>query len=70
MAKQTIYRTGHSLGITIPFRLVNQLGLEAGQFVAVRSEPDTNRMVVEFIGANQLPLSKSLPEDDANKPKL
>lgn len=59
MAKQTIYRTGHSLGVTIPFRLVNQLGLEPGQIIAVRSEPESNRMIVEFIGANQLPLSKS-----------
>lgn len=58
MSKQKIFKTGNSLGISIPYRLVKKLGISAGQSVVIIPQPDQNKMVIEFVEASQLPFAQ------------
>lgn len=66
MAKrQKIFKTGHSLAVSLPFRLVNQLGLKAGQEVDIKTEVEKLRVMVKFRGVKQLPLLESFKRERA-----
>jgi antitoxin component of MazEF toxin-antitoxin module len=57
MAKrQKVFKTGNSLAVTLPFRLVHQLGIKPGQEVEVKPEVEKLRVVMKFKGVKQLPL--------------
>lgn len=56
---QKIFRTGNSLAVTIPAKLVKKVGLRPGD--RVESQIKAERGVVEYtlLDMRQLPLSKS-----------
>jgi antitoxin component of MazEF toxin-antitoxin module len=63
-SEQTIFKTGNSLTVSLPARLVDQLGLAAGQKVIVKSYPESSRIIYEFPDAQQLPLLHNPPSPD------
>lgn len=59
MAKQKIFKTGHSLAVTIPASFAQAVGVKSGQEVTVELEPETGRVTYTFSGTKQLPLSQN-----------
>lgn len=58
--KQTVFRTGNSLAVTIPSDFVNLVGVRAGQQVKSIRQPEKGRIVYVFPQTLQLPLSKEI----------
>ena len=54
--KQTIFKAGNSLAVSLPARLVNLLGLAAGQEVICKTDPEHNYVTFEFSEVKQLSL--------------
>ena len=54
--RQKIFKTGNSLAVTLPFRLVNQLGLKPGQEVEMKVNLERLRVSYKFRGVKQLSL--------------
>ena len=65
MAIKKIFRTGNSHAITIPHKVVRNLGLKSGDKVEVRFSLDQLELVCRFVEAPQLTISQS----PINKPK-
>jgi len=59
MGKQKIIRTGNSLAVTIPAEFAELIGIKAGDGVKVEIEPEKGRVIYNFSGAKQLPLSQN-----------
>ena len=59
MRKQKIIKTGNSLAITIPADFVKSIGIKAGEEVKVGVETEKGRIICNFSGAKQLPLSQN-----------
>jgi len=45
---QSIFKTGNSLAVSIPFRIVKQMGLQKGQPVIVKYRPEQGQIILEF----------------------
>ena len=58
--RQTVFKTGNSLAVTIPSDFVNIVGVKAGDKVKAIKKPEKGRMVYVFPQALQLPLSKEI----------
>jgi antitoxin component of MazEF toxin-antitoxin module len=56
MKKQKIFRTGNSLAVTLPFRVVRELGIKPGQRVDVKVNWEKLKVSYRFRGVKQLPL--------------
>jgi len=59
MGKQKVIKTGNSLALTIPAEFVKSIGIKAGDDVKVTLEPEKGRIICNFSGAKQLPLSQN-----------
>lgn len=58
--KQTVFRTGNSLAVTIPSDFVDLVGIRAGQWVKSVKQPDKGKITYVFPQTLQLPLSKEI----------
>lgn len=58
--KQTVFKTGNSLAVTIPADFANAVGIKAGDTVKSLKQPEKGRIVYIFSQSLQLPLSKEL----------
>ncbi len=54
--KRRIFRTGHSLAITIPRQAAKAWDLQAGEEVEVRIEYRRQRLIVTFLTPRQISL--------------
>lgn len=58
---QKIFKTGNSLGLTIPSAFVHALGLRPGASVVVKVDLPRLRITYEFSGTQQLTLLTPKP---------
>lgn len=66
MPKQKVIRCGHSLGFTIPFRIVKRLKIKLGD-EAILTMPTPNSINIVFPEPPQLPLEFSPNKNIENK---
>lgn len=59
MPKQTIFRSGNSLAVTVPADFAQTVGVKAGDAVAVEKRPEVGQVTYSFSGTKQLPLANS-----------
>lgn len=64
---QKIFKTGHSLAVTVPAVFVQALGLHPGAEVQAKIDPAKLKVTYEFSGTQQLTLLKS--DTSPKKPK-
>ena len=64
--KQVIFKTGNSLALSIPSRIVRRLGLSVGQTAVCHSSWEANKITYEFPDAKQLPLMASRNNNQQN----
>ncbi len=62
--KQTIFKTGNSLAISIPAKIVRRLGLAVGQTAICQPSWHESKITYEFPDAKQLPLLASSRDKD------
>lgn len=56
--KQKVLRAGrHSLAVIIPAIFTHTIGVKAGDSVEVHPSPETGRVIMQFKGSVQLPLT-------------
>jgi len=67
MGKQKVIKTGNSLTVTIPSDFVKSIGIKAGDEVKVEAEPEKGRVICNFSGAKQLPLSQNFVKSKKEK---
>ena len=60
MIQHKIIRSGNSLAITIPAKLVKTLGVKAGDLVNVQVALDQSHVTYHFVKPSQLSLSMKL----------
>jgi hypothetical protein len=53
---QKVFRSGHSLALTVPVDFVHTVGVEPGAKVKTRIDFSRMRVTYEFSGVQQLPL--------------
>jgi antitoxin component of MazEF toxin-antitoxin module len=58
--RQKIIKTGNSLAVTIPSKLVKQVGLKAGDRVESNIKAESGTIEYTFIDMRQLPLSQRI----------
>jgi antitoxin component of MazEF toxin-antitoxin module len=56
---QTIFKAGNSLAVSIPSRIVKQLGLAIGQKASCHHSITKSKITYQFPDAKQLPLLAS-----------
>ena len=66
--RQTVFKTGNSLAVTIPSDFVNLVGVRAGQQVKSVKQPEKGRIIYVFPQTLQLPLSKEIVKTMKSKP--
>ncbi|MBI1872091.1 AbrB/MazE/SpoVT family DNA-binding domain-containing protein [Candidatus Collierbacteria bacterium] len=57
MNEQKVIKSGNSLAVTLPSRLVKSIGLRAGDLVGVSISLDQTRITYKFIQPRQLSLT-------------
>ena len=58
--RQKIIKTGNSLALTIPSKLVKQVGIKAGDRVESKIKAEIGTIEYTFIDMRQLPLSQRI----------
>lgn len=62
MNKQKVIKSGNSLAVTLPSRLVKSIGLKAGDLVGVSVSLDQTKIIYKFIQPRQLSLTPRFNE--------
>lgn len=52
-----VIKTGHSLAVVIPSRLVKMMGIKAGDNIQLKVVSEKGKIILTFSGIQQLPLS-------------
>ena len=56
--QQKIIKAGkHSLAVIIPAQFIHALGINAGEWVKVQTHIETGKVILQFSGTLQLPLT-------------
>ena len=58
---QKVYKTGNSLGVTIPAKFAKYLGVKAGTLVRQQVDRAEGKVTYTFIGSSQLQLLNKKP---------
>lgn len=60
--KQKVIRAGNSTAVTVPAKFVKMVGVKIGDYVRVKTHPETGEVTYSFSGVHQLRLPKALPK--------
>lgn len=66
---QKVIRTGNSAAVTIPAQFMKDLGIHIGDPIKVRVEKDQGKIILNFSGVKQLPLSENFLHRSGRKTK-